>query len=419
MSKLKKKVFITIFSILTIVIFALFVFYNTRNYMRIYDDTSMVLNRVMQNQNRFFTDPDFMPNTTLPEMYNKPDLNKNNEVKNFMVLDRVVYTVLFDSNNNILSIYNNSANNEDIEDAKNSAIEILNSKSRKQQFIGNLFIDNYSYCFTSNFSLVIVDNYYSKAMLWNDLIYSLLIMLIFILISFFCSKYITKWITKPAEDSFEKQKNFIADASHELKTPLSVIIASSDALLQMPNEKKWIKNIQEESKRMNSLISNLLKLASTENASSFDFKLQNLSNIVELSVLTFEGRAFENNIKLNFKIQPDIMFVLDENSIKQLIEILLDNALKHTQDSHDINLKLIKENKQIVLEVVNYGEEIPKGHEKDIFERFYRADKSRGFKDNRFGLGLSIAKNIVEQHKGNISAFSKNKITTFKAVFKS
>lgn len=105
-------------------------------------------------------------------------------------------------------------------------------------------------------------------------------------------------------------------------------------------------------------------------------------------------------------------------SIKQLIEILLDNAIKHAEKGSIINVNLLEESNNITILVKNKGEEIPKGEEEKIFERFYRIDKSRNRNDNRYGLGLAIAKNIVTNHNGKISAFSKDGITTFKILFK-
>ena len=108
----------------------------------------------------------------------------------------------------------------------------------------------------------------------------------------------------------------------------------------------------------------------------------------------------------------------DENSIRQLIEILLDNAIKHSKPKETVNLSLSSSSNNIILSVTNTGEEIPKGEEEKIFERFYRVDKSRNRKENRYGLGLAIAKNIVKNHHGEITASSKDNTTTFKVLFK-
>lgn len=252
---------------------------------------------------------------------------------------------------------------------------------------------------------------------YDNLFTSIIVFFIFTFFFFLIAKFLTDWIVKPAEENFEKQKTFIADASHELKTPLSVIVASSDALMQMPKEKKWIKNIQTEANRMNLLINKLLNLAKSEDISNSSLQTGNLSSVVELTALTFEGRAIEKNIKINLEIEPNIQFVFDEEDIKQLIEILLDNAIKHSYENKSISLTLKLINKNIILEVTNIGAEIPAGDEEKIFERFYRSDASRNTAKNRFGLGLAIAKNIVLKHNGKIMAKSNDSSTKFTVKF--
>lgn len=168
---------------------------------------------------------------------------------------------------------------------------------------------------------------------------------------------------------------------------------------------------------MNLLITDLLELAKTEQK-VIDLKEGDLSKTVELSTLTFEGKAFESNIKIDYDITSNIKMKMSENNIKQLVEILLDNAIKHSESGSTINISLKENNNQIELLVKNKGEAIPKDEEEKIFERFYRVDKSRNRDSNRYGLGLAIAKNIVLNHGGKISASSMNHITTFKVLFK-
>ena len=169
---------------------------------------------------------------------------------------------------------------------------------------------------------------------------------------------------------------------------------------------------------MNNLITDLLELASTERTETYSFEEKDISKIIELSLLTFEGKAYEKNIKIDYQIKDNIKMKLDESSIKELIEILLDNAIKHSKEKSTIKVILSEENNNITLEVQNTGDPIPKGEEEKIFDRFYRIDKSRNRKENRYGLGLAIAKNITENHNGTISASSNDNTTTFKVLFK-
>ena len=194
-------------------------------------------------------------------------------------------------------------------------------------------------------------------------------------------------------------------------------MASNDAIEKNDNNTRWINNIKNEADRMNHLITKLLDLASTENIANSKLKDGNLSKTVELAALTFDARALARSCKLRLDIQNDIQFKYNEDDIKQLVEILLDNALEHSNKNTTVELSLHQENGKAILKVVNEGKGISKGDEEKIFERFYRADKSRTGEGNRYGLGLAIAKNIVQNHQGQISATSSNKRTTFKVVF--
>lgn len=154
--------------------------------------------------------------------------------------------------------------------------------------IGNLYFDNYSYSFSKNRnSLIIIDNTTIKEKLFETLKTSILIFIISESIIIIVSRNLTKWIIKPVEESFNKQKQFVEDVSHELKTPLSVIIASSEALENEPKEEKWLRNIKSESERMNNLISNLLDMAKSESINTEQYSNQNLSKLIEMAVLTF------------------------------------------------------------------------------------------------------------------------------------
>ncbi len=399
MKNLKNKVFYTILGILTLSLLSFIVIFN----IQIYKEQKDIIIRNL-NMNSF------------DKHDNKPPIDDRNNPfdKNIRFMDLDLYTVLLNNNNEIIEI-NNHSNEEISFDIKNLVNNII--KSDKKEYIGILYFDNYSYSYNKGNSIIIIDNSNIREILLNNLRNSLIIFIILEIIIIYISKLISNWIVKPIIETFNKQKDFIADASHELKTPLSVIMASSEALRENPKEIKWLNNIQNESLRMNNLIIDLLDLARVENDNNIVLSDGNLSHAIELSVLTFEGRAYEKNIKLEYNIEPDIMIKMNENSIRQVIEILLDNAIKHSKEKGKVIVNL-KKNNNIILTVSNYGEEIPKGEEEKIFERFYRIDKSRNRNENRYGLGLAIAKNIIELHNGKISATSDNGMTTFKIVLK-
>lgn len=409
MKKLKNKVFWVILAILTMFLVSILCIFNYQDYEH---EKNVVSNNLIR-----------MENSRNPKEINKPGIpEKNNDSKNNsyqkIFMDSVIYTVLLDKDNNIIDIISHTENGLNDEEIRKLAQNIIKNKGQKNTKIGNLYFEDYSYSLKNNNSLTIVDNRIAKDRLTSLLKTSILIFIFLETIIIYVSIKLTSWIIKPVEETFNKQKQFIADASHELKTPLSVIMASSDAL-ENDFEKKWIDNIRSETERMNRLISNLLDLAKLENVVNKEqYSLHNLSKLIEISVLTFEGLIYENNIKLEYNIQEGIEFNCDNDQIKQLVSILLDNAIKHSTKNGQIIVELEKEKNAIILEIKNKGKAIPKGDEEKIFERFYRADKSRNRNDNRYGLGLAIAKNIVVNHNGKITANSSDGYTTFEVIFK-
>lgn len=405
--KLSKKIFYTLVLILTISTLSMVSIFNIQNYLEQKKSINNSLNVSLNKRDRKIP----------PAKIKKRNDIDNVENRNIKFMDSVIYTVLLDDNDNILDVINHSNNGVSNEKISELSIKILKDKKIKTRYIGCLYLSNYSYSYLKGDTLVIFDNSKIKKSLQLSLEMSILIFSILELLIIIGSKYLTTWLIKPVKESFDKQKQFIADASHELKTPLSVIVASSEAIDIDEKNSKWLKNIEYETNRMNLLISKLLSLAKSEQRKKVRLFNNNLSKIVELSLLTFEGRAYEKDIKFNYDIEDNIFMLMDEDSIKELVEILLDNAIKHSKKKGTINLSLKKDG-QIILLVENEGEAIPKGEEEKIFERFYRVDKARSGKDNRYGLGLAIAKNIVLLHKGKIKASSMDGITTFQVTFK-
>ena len=408
MKKLKNKVFFVIFFILTIFLVSILVIFNSQSYGQ---EVSNIKENLMRMDDVKVKNP--VPNNNIQSN----NFNDEKEPKIFM--DSTVYTVILGQDFNIVDVVNHTTNNVTDDEIKQIAENIINKNDSKNMQIGNLYFDSYSYLFTrNNDSLVIIDN--SKA---QDKLILILKTSIFMfagleLIIILISVNLTKWIIKPVIESFNKQKQFIEDASHELKTPISVIIASAEALENEPEEKKWLDNIKSESERMSNLVSDLLDMAKSENGIKEQYTNENLSKLVERSVLSFESLIYEKDIKLDYNIEENINFTCNSNQIKQVIGILIDNAIKYTCLKGEIKINLKKEKGKIVLTVTNKGKEIPKEEQEKIFERFYRGDESRNRNENRYGLGLAIAKNIVTNHNGKIGVISENGYTTFKIIFK-
>ena len=242
------------------------------------------------------------------------------------------------------------------------------------------------------------------AMIFKISIYLYVISLLFsVVIAWFFSC----WAVKPVRQAFEKQKRFVADASHELKTPLAVISANLDVLAGETGENKWITYIRGEIKRMSKLVKDLLYLAKCDSQEvKYQFCSFDLSRAVMSCVLPFESTVFEQEKSLETDIAENIQYEGDEGAIKQIVVILLDNAVKHTEKGAVIKISLSVSGNKKIISVRNSGIGISAEEQKHIFERFYRTDKSRTRDTGGYGLGLSIAKSIADIHHAKISVNS-------------
>lgn len=244
-----------------------------------------------------------------------------------------------------------------------------------------------------------------------------------IIIFYFVSKYIAKNAIKPVEEAYNEQSRFIADASHELKTPLAIIKTNLEVLSNnkqdtIENQSKWFEYINFQTSRMSNLVNDLLYLAKSDNKEILGANERyNLSNAIMNQVLSFEAIMFEKDIILDLNIEDNIVFNGNKEAIEQLVGILIDNAIKYSYKKGVISVSLIKEKQKIIFKVTNNGDTIEKEDLDKLFNRFYRVDKSRDRKTGSYGLGLSIAKSIVEKHNGNIYAESKDNMITFIVEF--
>lgn len=222
----------------------------------------------------------------------------------------------------------------------------------------------------------------------------------------------------PIEESYNKQKQFVADASHEFKTPLAIITANIDAIETNANEsvesqREWFGYIRAELKRTGKLVENLLYLAKAEDT-TFDGNVPfNLSHACETACASMEAVLYDSGISLDTEIKKDIMILADGEKIMQVLYILLENAGKYTPLQGNIMVSLDTERERAVIRVSNTGIGIAAEDLSKIFDRFYRPDSSRSQETGGFGIGLSIAKAIVERSGGEISAESRDGMTTF------
>lgn len=391
MNNLGQKIFHLLIIILTTFLSSIFIAFNLSIYNKEYNDLKekfMIINSTIQKNSY---NPIFMENE--------------------------VYVVIFNRAGNIDKIINYSSN--DLTDSEIKELVINNVNKINSKKIESLYTSDYVFMETKEGNLIMVNNTSTKSYLLKELFKSILVFITLETIQVIISLNITKRIVKPVNEAFIRQKQFIYDASHELKTPIAIISASAEMLEKNPKEKKWLDNIKTENNRMNKLVISLLDLSKSENIKENEvYTNVNLSKVIKNKALTFESLIYENSLELDVDVVNDIMFNCNEDRIKELLSILMDNAIKHSLPNSQITVKLSKEKNNIYLSVKNKGKEIPVSEREKIFERFYRLDKSRNRDDNRYGIGLSIAKNIVINHNGTISVNCKDGYTTFIVNFK-
>ena len=340
---------------------------------------------------------------------------------------RTYIYIEFNDINHLDSIIYQYCDSENDEAVKKAAVQIFNSKKDR----GKISIDKNKYRYLlkynppkNNYSRVFLDRTLEISTINRLLFIFIIITGIGLIFIFFISILLANWTIKPVAKAWDQQKQFIADASHELKTPLTVISTNTDVILSNSNDtvesqSKWLNYIKNETIRMTKLVNSLLYIAKYDaNETKILLKKINLSNIISSICLQYEPLIYENNKKLITNIDNNITIMGDEDKIKQLLNILMDNALKYSLNNGIIKISL-KKNKQsnVYITVSNSSETINKEQLNKIFDRFFRIDSSRNRKTGGSGLGLNIAKSIVEIHKGSINVMNKDNITSFIITF--
>lgn len=256
--------------------------------------------------------------------------------------------------------------------------------------------------------VVFSDRSAEQLLLHKVLLVSILVFLLMEGVVFFLTMILTKRAMRPMQETFERQRQFISDAGHELKTPLTIISANVDILHDEIGENKWLSYIQSQAERMRVLVGEMMNLTKLEMGDKEkDFVDFSLSEAVSGAALPFEGQAFEQEKQLELEIQENISYHGNPDQIKQLVGIFMDNALKYSKEHGEIRVTLQQVQNKKTLKVYNTGKGIPESEKEKIFQRFYRSDASRARATGGYGLGLSIAQSIADAHKIRIQVESE------------
>lgn len=326
------------------------------------------------------------------------------------------FTVLFDSDGNIINTHTESIYviTEDV--AKEYAQRVLHSGKTR----GWLY--NYRYKLFSTDSgngVVFIDGSINRSSLLQTMTISGTVLLSCAALVLILIVLLSKRMVKPIAESYEKQKQFITDANHELKTPLTLILANLDIVEGELGKNEWLDDIRAEGHRMTALVNQLVSLSRMdEDTPRMCISDVSLSDIAADAASEFLPLAESKGKKLTAEISPDISYKGDEALLRRLLSILLDNAVKYCDDGGNIDVRLSKQHRRTVLTVENTYKGVNDTELDKLFDRFYRADRARTYTGG-YGIGLSIAKMIVENHKGEITAYKKDtSYIGFRVTFK-
>ncbi|MGN0539494.1 MAG: sensor histidine kinase [Candidatus Fimenecus sp.] len=221
--------------------------------------------------------------------------------------------------------------------------------------------------------------------------------------------FLSKRAIKPIAENIERQKQFVTNAGHEIKTPLAIILANTDALELHNGENKWSKNIRAQTVRLNGLMQNLLTLAKNdESQQRLTCEMFNASELLNETAETFFESAVAQGVTVSCDIEPDVQITANRESIRQLYSVLIDNAVKYGKCGSEIFISLKAENERSVFTVQNTCDNLPDCEPEKLFDRFYRGDSARTQKSGGYGIGLSVARAVAEGAGGEIKAEYKN-----------
>ena len=392
--KVRKKFVIVAVCSVFIVMLCILGTINIVNYTKVVNNADEIIDILKEGNGEFgnFPGQDFSPEMPFSTRY---------------------FTVTLAPDGKVVRMNLNKIVSVSVEEAASYATE-LSAKGKASGFYGNFRYGVLS-MHTGETMYLFVDCFVELESFNNFLLASIVIgsvgvAVVFVLVFIFSGR-----IMKPVAESYRKQKQFITDAGHEIKTPLTVIGANTELIEMLSGESEWTKGIKEQIERLKNLTEKLIFLAKTEeqtNISMFEFSL---TDAVRETIQSFAAVAASRNISLTTDIQNDLCYIGNEEMIRQLVSLLTDNALKYT-DGDTVAVTLRAENGKRILETRNRASYMRDGSLNGVFERFARGDSSRNSQTGGQGIGLSVSKAIVEAHKGKIKGECRSGIVTFTVI---
>ena len=417
-SKLRRKFIIISMLSVTLVLTVLIAAINIFNYRKVINNADDVLNILEANEGEF--PPDTNPDHPKDGQFGDHGGGRKDhggEMSPEMRFEVRFFTITFDKNGNVT----------EIDTGKIAAVDTSNARALAESvYAGGKtkgFEGDYRFRRSENGDETLIVFYDSGRSLDNARSFlgiSAVISLIGLLIVFVLIAVSSKAVIRPVAEAYEKQKRFITDAGHELKTPLAVINADCDVLEleDQDGENEWLSDIRKQTEKLTVLTERLIYLAKTEEGSKtelvkIDFPL---SDVLSEETDSFKGLARSSGKTIETDIASGITYNGDQKAIAELISILIDNAVKYSPEESTIKVSLKKNNSKVMLSVSNDTKEtMSKEDLAHMFDRFYRTDKSRNSETGGYGIGLSIAKGITESHGGRIYASGSEKEITITA----
>lgn len=314
----------------------------------------------------------------------------------------------------MLSGYTTAFIGDDVIETAASVVTESESESGEVTSLGLLYqkrtVDGLTY-------VAFTDAEYASS--WKSLALTLGVAAIVVLAVFFViALLLSRWALRPVEEAWNSQRQFVADASHELKTPLTVILANTSILLKHPDQSiasqsQWIESTQVEAESMQGLVNEMLELAQVESRANVNREDLDFSDLVAGEVLQFESVAFERGCQFDERVTEGVRVNGDEQRLRKMTSTLIENALKYVDEGGTVEVKLVRSGNEAKMAISNTGSTIAPEDLPHIFDRFYRTDKARTSGAGGFGLGLAIARETAREHDGDIICASDANGTTF------